>query len=158
MPTTPPSLKARALRLLSQREHSRAELTAKLAHHVQEGEGLSALLDTLEQRGFIDEARVADSVQHRRAPLLGTQRVLQEMRRKGLSDELVQKAAAELEGSEIDRARAIWARRFADAPAPASAQERARQMRFLASRGFAAEAVRRVVPAMGQGGKLDDGE
>lgn len=128
----------------------------KLARHVQEGEDLPALLDALEQRGFIDEARVAESVQHRRAPLLGTQRVLQELRRKGLSDELVQKAALELAGSELDRARAVWARRFASAPVPASVQERARQMRFLASRGFAAEAVRRVVPAVGRSGKLDD--
>ena len=152
MPTVPPTLKARALRLLAQREHSRSELTAKLARHVQEGDDLPALLDALQQRGFIDEARVAESVLHRRAPLLGSQRVLQELRRKGLGDELVQKAAAELADSELDRARAVWARRFGDAPAPNTPQERARQMRFLASRGFAAEVVRRVVRGGAQDG------
>ena len=152
MPTVPPTLKARALRLLAQREHSRSELTAKLARHVQEGDDLPALLDALQQRGFIDEARVAESVLHRRAPVLGSQRVLQELRRKGLGDELVQKAAAELADSELDRARAVWARRFGDAPAPNTPQERARQMRFLASRGFAAEVVRRVVRGGAQDG------
>ena len=41
------SLKGRALRLLSQREHSRAELATKLARHVQEGDDLEAVLDRL---------------------------------------------------------------------------------------------------------------
>lgn len=150
---SPPTLKARALRLLAQREHSRAELMAKLARHVQEGEDLPALLDALQARGFIDEARVAESLVHRRAPLLGTQRVLQELRRKGLDEALVHKAAAELADSELARARAVWRKRFGNAPAAATPQERARQMRFLASRGFAAETVRRATP----GAAGDDG-
>jgi len=146
------SLKARALRLLAQREHSRSELVAKLGRHVQEGDDLGALLDALQANGFIDEARVAESVLHRRAPLLGTQRVLQELRRKGLGDDLVQRAAAQLTGSELERARAVWTRRFGSAPAADTRQERARQMRFLASRGFAADVVRRVV----RGGRSDE--
>ena len=52
------SLKGRALRLLSQREHSRAELVAKLGPHVQEGEDLGALLDDLQAKDFINETRV----------------------------------------------------------------------------------------------------
>jgi len=146
------SLKARALRLLAQREHSRRELVAKLGRHVQEGDDLGALLDALQAKGFIDEARVAESVLHRRAPLLGTQRVLQELRRKGLGDDLVQRAAAQLTGSELERARAVWTRRFGSAPAADTPQERARQMRFLASRWFAADVVRRVV----RGGRSDE--
>jgi len=146
------SLKARALRLLAQREHSRSELVAKLGRHVQGGDDLGALLDALQAKGFIDEARVAESVLHRRAPLLGTQRVLQELRRKGLGDDLVQRAAAQLTGSELERARAVWTRRFGSAPAADTPQERARQMRFLASPGFAADVVRRVV----RGGRSDE--
>lgn len=142
---SPPTLKARALRLLAQREHSRAELMAKLARHVQEGEDLPALLDALQAKGFIDETRVAASVLHRRAPLLGTQRVLQELRRKGLQEDLVRQAAGELAGSELERARTVWHKRFGAAPAADTPQERARQMRFLAARGFSAEAVRRVM-------------
>lgn len=153
MPAAPPSLKSRALRLLAQREHSRSELTAKLARHVQEGDDLPALLDALQAKGFIDETRVMESVLHRRAPLLGSQRVLQELRRKGLGDELVQKAASELADSELERARAVWTHRFGDAPAASTPQERARQMRFLASRGFAGEVVRRVVRDGQAGGR-----
>lgn len=145
MPAQPPSLKARALRLLAQREHSRSELTAKLARHVQEGDDLPALLDALQARGFIDEARVAASVVYRRAPLLGSQRVLQELRRKGLDEDLVRAAASQLQDSELERALAVWRQRFGHAPPASTPQERARQMRFLATRGFAADVVRRVI-------------
>ena len=56
------SLKGRALKLLSQREHSRLELERKLAEHVEEGEDLAEILDALEQRGFISSERVAEFV------------------------------------------------------------------------------------------------
>ena len=140
-----PSLKARALRLLARREHSRSELEAKLAPHVQEGEDLAALLDDLQAKDFINEERVAESVLHRRAPRLGAQRVLQELRRKGLEEELVRAAAAQLKSTELQRAHAVWQQRFGSTPAPATPQERARQMRFLAARGFGADVVRRVL-------------
>ncbi len=146
------SLKARALRLLAQREHSRSELQAKLARHVQEGEDLGALLDALQAQGFIDAARVAESVVHRRAARFGVQRVAQELRRKGLDEDLVRATAAQLAGTELERARAVWRQRYGNAPAAATPQERARQMRFLAARGFAADVVRRVV----QGGEDDE--
>ncbi|WP_312307373.1 recombination regulator RecX [Pulveribacter sp.] len=142
------SLKGRALRLLAQREHSRSELQAKLARYVQEGEDLAAILDELQAKDFINEGRVAESVVNRRAARLGTQRVLQELRRKGLDEELVRAAGRQLAGSELERARAVWRQRFgAAAETPA---ERARQMRFLAARGFAADVVRRVVRGAGE--------
>ncbi|MBS0465608.1 MAG: recombination regulator RecX [Proteobacteria bacterium] len=141
-----PSLKARALRLLARREHSRSELTAKLAPHA-EGEDLAALLDALQARDFINEERVAQSVLHRRAPRLGAQRVLQELRRKGLDEDLVRATARQLQDTELERARAVWRQRFGDAPAATTPQERVRQMRFLAARGFAADVVRRVIQA-----------
>ncbi len=150
MPATPLSLKGRALRLLAQREHSRSELMVKLARYAQEGEDLPALLDWLEQRGFIDEARVAESVLHRRAPLLGAQRVLQELRRKGLPESLLHSSAETLAQTEMQRAQAVWHRRFGSAAPPATPQERARQMRFLASRGFSTEVIRRVLRGQAQ--------
>ena len=147
------SLKGRALRLLAQREHSRGELQAKLARHVQEGDDLPALLAELEARDFINAARVAESVVHRRAPRLGTQRVLQELRRKGLDEDLVRATAAQLAGSELERARAVWQRRFGQPPA--TPQERLRHMRFLAARGFGGDVVRQVIRGAGE---EDDGQ
>lgn len=147
------SLKARALRLLAQREHSRAELRTKLERHVQQGDDLDALLDALEAADLINAQRVVEALLHRRAPRLGAQRVLHELRGKGLDEALVRAAALDLAASELARARAVWRQRFGSAPAAASAAERARQMRFLASRGFAADLVRRVVR---EGGGADD--
>jgi regulatory protein len=48
-----------------------------------------------------------------------------------------------LKGSEAERARGVWQKKFS-APA-ADAAERGKQMRFLAARGFGSEAIRRVV-------------
>ena len=138
------SLKGRALRLLSQREHSRAELVAKLAPHVQDGDDLAAVLDDLQARDFISEARVAESVVHRRAAKLGTQRLVQELRGKGLDEDLVRATAERLRATELARAQAVWQQRFGGQPATRP-EERARQMRFLAARGLAGDVVRRVV-------------
>lgn len=143
----PPSLKARALRLLASREHSRAELERKLrAFEATPGE-LAQALDALEAKGFIDAQRVAESVVHRRASRLGSARIRQELRDKGLDDDTVAEALAPLLETEFERARAVWRSRFQAAPADAA--ERARQMRFLLARGFSGDVVRRVLAASG---------
>jgi len=138
-----PSLKGRALRLLSQREHSRAELERKLAEHETEPGQLARALDELQARGFINEERVVESVIHRRAGKLGTARIRQELVAKGLSGEAVAEAMEQLRGTELARAREVWGRKFGE---PATdPKEKARQIRFLVSRGFAAEVVRKIV-------------
>jgi len=139
----PPSLKGRALRLLSQREHSRLELERKLAEHETEPGQLAQALNELEAKGFISEERVVESVIHRRAAKLGTARVKQELQAKGLSPEAMGDALEQLRSTELARAREVWGRKFGE---PATEpKERARQVRFLISRGFAAEVVRKVV-------------
>lgn len=139
----PLSLKGRALRLLSAREHSRAELRRKLAPHAQPGEDLEALLDELQAKDFINEARGVESLVHRRADRLGAARIRQELQARELDPEAVQQALAQLQASEAERALSLWRRKFG---APASdAQERARQLRFLLSRGFSSEAARQAL-------------
>jgi regulatory protein len=137
------SLKGRALRLLSGREHSRSELERKLAQHEDEPGKLSQILDELQAKGFIDHQRVADSVVHRRASKLGAMRIRQELQAKGLDAELVTQAVASLRATELARAREVWRRKF-DA-LPADAADRGRQARFLAARGFGGEVIRRVL-------------
>lgn len=137
------SLKGRALRLLASREHSRAELQKKLAAHEQEPGELQRALDELQAKGFISEQRVVDSVIHRRAARLGAGRVKQELQAKGVSAEAIAEAVDRLRGSETERAREVWRKKFGEPAADPAG--RARQMRFLAARGFGAEAIRRVV-------------
>lgn len=144
-----PSLKGRALRLLSTREHSRAELERKLQSFEEEPGTLARALDELQEKGFINEQRVLESVIYRRAGKLGTTRIKQELQSKGLDPVAVSEALAGLQASERERAQAVWQKKFG-AP-PQDAKDLARQLRFLASRGFGAEVIRRVV-----GGAQDD--
>ena len=139
----PMSLKGRALRLLSGREHSRRELERKLASHEEEPGQLRRVLDELQAKGFINHERVADSVVHRRAAKLGAVRIRQELQVKGLEPELVAQAVAGLRATELQRAHEVWRRKFERAPADAA--ERGKQTRFLVARGFAPEVVRRVI-------------
>ena len=138
-----PSLKGRALRLLSTREHSRAELQRKLEPFEQLAGTLEAVLDELQAKGFISEQRVLELVVHRRSVKFGATRIRQELLAKGLEPEAVAQAVQQLRQSELARAREIWRKKF-DEP-PADAAERAKQMRFLASRGFDGDTIRRVV-------------
>lgn len=137
------SLKGRALRLLSGREHSRAELEKKLKSHADTPGELAQALDELQAKGFINEQRVVESVVHRRAARLGAGRVKQELQAKGISAEAVAEAVQGLRSTEVLRARAVWCKKFGEPAVDAAG--RAKQMRFLASRGFGAEAIRRVV-------------
>ncbi|MEO6624537.1 MAG: recombination regulator RecX [Burkholderiaceae bacterium] len=145
MPIQPLLLKGRALRLLGVHEYARAELKRKLAPHAEHAGQIDSLLDELEAKGFLSEQRAAESVVHRRAPRLGLARIRQELRAKGLSPDLVQQTLAGLQPSEVARARQVWSHKFSGQPASGDAAERARQMRFLLSRGFSADVVRRVV-------------
>ena len=137
------SLKGRALRYLAAREHSRAELERKLAPHEGTPGQLAQVLDELQAKDFISEARVVESVVNRRAAKFGAARVRHELLGKGLGAELVAEAMDGLKASEVERAREVWRRKF-DGLAPDSAG-RAKQMRFLAARGFGSEAIRRAV-------------
>jgi len=138
-----PSLKGRALRLLSQREHSRAELERKLAKYEDVPGTLAAALDELAAKDFINEARVVQSVVHQRAPRMGAARVRQELQQKGVDPAAIAEAVAGLQESETSRAFEVWRRRF-EAP-PQDAKERARQMRFLMARGFSGAVVAKVL-------------
>ena len=141
------SLKGRALRLLAGREHSRAELQRKLASHEAVPGELSRALDELEAKGFISEQRVIDSVVNRRSSRLGAARVRQELQAKGLDAQAVAEAVAGLRVTEEARAREVWRKKFGDPPRDAA--EHGKQVRFLLTRGFGADVVRRVVRGNG---------
>ena len=138
-----PSLKGRALRLLSQREHSRKELEQKLKPHEETPGELAEALDFLAAKDFINEKRVVESVVNRRSTKLGAARVRQELMAKGLPADDIADAVQAMRDTELERALVVWRKKFGAPPLDAS--ERAKQVRFLVSRGFAAEVVRRVV-------------
>ena len=155
MPAPALSLKGRVLKLLSQREHSKSELARKLrALETPDGE-LAQVLDDFEVKGLISEERVAGSVVNAKAARMGGMRLRQELQAKGLSADLVRDTVASLKDTELERAQTVWAKKFGAAPTDANA--RAKQMRFLATRGFDGSVVRAVVPRVSGGDEaLDD--
>jgi regulatory protein len=138
-----PTLRERALKLLARREHSRTELARKLKAHVVPEDDLEALLDDLAGRKQLSDERYAESRAHALSRKFGAARIAQELRAKGLDKGLAQRAVETARSTEVERARAVWLRKFRSPPD--SREERARQMRFLQSRGFSFDAIRAVV-------------
>jgi regulatory protein len=149
----PPSLLQRAVAALARREHSRAELARKLRRHLSEGADpaeVDRVLDDLAGKGMLSEARFAASLVRTRAGRFGTGRVRQELKQHGVAPELIAQATADLAKSELARAREVWRKRFGTPPRDEA--ERAKQLRFLAARGFSTDVILQVVR-----GTPDDG-
>jgi regulatory protein len=142
------SLKARALKYLSAREHSRLELTRKLSRHAQDGDDVEALLDALEAAKLLSQTRFSESLVHRRAARFGNQRILSELQSHGIDGDALGDIKASLTQDEVARAREVWRKKFNRAPADAS--ERAKQMRFLLQRGFSQGAIQGAMRAIGK--------
>lgn len=143
MPRPKPSLKARALRYLSAREHSRLELGRKLARHAEEGDDVAAVLDWLQAQKFLSEERFAESLVNRRAARFGNSRIVSELQSHGIDETTVAGLKTELVADENDRAWEVWCRKYRQ---PATdAAEAAKQMRFLQQRGFSHGAIQSVM-------------
>jgi regulatory protein len=164
---------------LAQREHSRAELRRKLWRAAQcqpgavsealaespakdgaeeeaetKADEIERVLDALQAKGLLSDQRFADSRLRARAAGHGTQRIRAELARHGLK--LAPQPLQQLRDSELDRAARLWRRRFGQPPADAA--EQARQMRFLAGRGFAGDVIRKVVSAAPRPADADPSE
>ena len=160
------SLKARAIGLLANREHSRSELGRKLlrlarAQALKERRALgqaatedadtgpaadlpatvNALLDWLQAQGYLNEARFIESRVNARAPRYGNLRIQQELSQHGVAPDEASRLA--LKQTELARARQVWQRKFGQIAQDAAG--RAKQMRFLAGRGFSTEVIRKLV-------------
>lgn len=133
------SLKGRALRYLSMREHSRLELGRKLARHAQEGDDVEALLDTLEAADWLSQERFSESLIHRRAARYGNSRIVAELQSHGVGGEALLALKAGLVEDETARACEVWRRKFGTVAADTAA--RAKQTRFLLQRGFTHRAI-----------------
>lgn len=133
------SLKARALRYLSIREHSRAELGRKLARYAEESDDVEALLDFLEAQNWLSQARFSESLIKRRAARYGNSRILAELQSHGIVGDVLTDIKTELAADEIARACAVWRKKFGAVAADAT--ERGKQMRFLQQRGFSQRAI-----------------
>jgi regulatory protein len=136
------SLRERALRLLARREHARVELSRKLLPYAESAEQLAGLLDELAARQLLSDERYVEMRLHARSSRFGNARLAHELRTQGVAEDLVKEALAS-GTDELMRAQQVWQRKFESLPVDAT--ERARQMRFLLSRGFSGDTTRRVL-------------
>jgi regulatory protein len=139
-PDTPAQLKARALRYLARREHSRAELARKLAPHADSSDALQLLLNELESRKQLSDERFAEQRAHVMARKYGPARIREDLQSKGIAAEIAEGVPIE---NEMERARAIIARKYRTCAT--TREERAKRARFLQGRGFSGEVIRRLV-------------
>ena len=140
------SLFARAVALLARREHSRAELAAKLRRTFSETDDpgeVDRVLDALERDKLLSDERYAGTLTRTRSARFGDARVRFDLKSAGVKAETVDRAVASLKGTELERARAVWSRRFGELPH--TPQERGRQARFLQARGFSTETIRKLL-------------
>ena len=158
-----PSLKARALRLLSQREYSRKGLAAKLAESEARwgklgGEQaeqtpesrhseIEVVLDDFEARGWLSDERFAEALVRRRSERYGMRKIADELDRAGVDAKKSAALLGVLKETEFQRAFDLWARKFG--VRAQDQKERARQYRFLASKGFSSEVVSKVIGGQG---------
>lgn len=167
----PLSLKARAVALLAQREHSAMELRRKLLRIGRDrsvqaagsdgvesssseedvpdlGEEVDAVIAWLLSNGYLDESRFVESRLHVRSQRFGQRRIEQELAQHGLALDADQRAA--LSAGELDRACELLRRRFGEG-APEDASAEAKRLRFLIGRGFGPELARRAVRRVAAG-------
>jgi regulatory protein len=142
VPDTPAELKVRALRFLMRREHSRAELARKLAPHAESPQALEALLTELAQRRQLSDERYADTRTHWLSRKYGAAKIRQDLKEHGVADALIERVSAE---GDLEKGRAILARKYR---APVTTrEEKAKRARFLQSRGFSYDVIRRLLDA-----------
>ncbi|MBD3813158.1 MAG: recombination regulator RecX [Betaproteobacteria bacterium] len=139
----PGNLRERALRLLARREHSRAELALKLGQAGFVQHDIEALLDEFEGKNWQSDQRFAESYVADHRARAGSVKLAYDLRQRGIDDSIIQTVLNKNRDSEMERAREVWRKKYG-AP-PADAADKARQMRFMQSRGFTLEAIRQAL-------------
>jgi regulatory protein len=146
-PRSPKTLKAQAIALLARREYSRAELRDKLRdklttggdHGTDGADVVEALLDELAALGFLSDARFAQSVVRQKSGGYSKRAIGAALKARGVAGEAAADALAGVEIDDLDAMIALWRRRFG--VPPANDKEKARQLRFLQSRGFSLSSI-----------------
>ncbi len=138
-----PSLKARALKFLANREHSARELASKLKPYAEENDDIEALIQWLQDKGFLSEERFAETYARRRAARYGSRKILYELQNHHLEDAVIQDITTTLAETELQRAYSLWERKFGKPPE--TLPEKAKQIRFLQQRGFPGNIIQQVI-------------
>jgi regulatory protein len=106
-------------------------------------EQITAVLDDFEARGWLSDERFAEALVRRRGERYGTRKIADELQRAGVDGAQSASILQSLRETEYQRAYDLWTRKYG--VAAQDQKERARQYRFLASKGFSSEVVAKVI-------------
>ena len=149
------SPKSIAIRLLARREYARAELAAALRTRGVEPDAIERALDELTAQGYLSDARYAEALVAGRGGRFSRRAIAHALAEKRVAPEAAEAALAPLGvRDEQADAQALWERRFG--AAPRDQREKARQVRFLLSRGYSMSIALRVLKAAGAAAAEDD--
>ena len=141
------SLRQRALDYLARREYSVAELGKKLQsvarQYELDADEIPEILADFQKRNWVSDSRFTEQILHARKAKFGSARIAHELREKGVSDNLIADALQDVKHDELENAKAVWRKKFN--MSPNSREEWAKQARFLQSRGFGFEIIRKVI-------------
>lgn len=141
-----------ALSLLARREHSRLELRQKLTKRYESSvQVIDQVLAKLQEDGYLSDERFAEAyLRSRMAKGFGEQRVEQELKLRGINDDLIAQSFENLsqQGALFDDgAMRVWRKKFDVLPSDFA--QKVKQARFLRYRGFSQDQIERVFRALG---------
>ena len=137
----------RAVSLLKRREHSSAELTAKLSKNCAP-ENIAAAVSELQKRGLLSDERFTRSWLREKGAHFGAARIISELSRLGINEELARTTMQE-ELQESEQERAIKLTHQKHPPPQADAKTLLSLARWLTTRGFNADAIRASLRSKG---------
>ena len=130
--------------LLARREHSRLELQRKLAIRGFAGDEIGAVLDELEGGDLLSDERYAEAFARQRVMKgNGPIKIRHELKERGVSDDLIAQALEPWQEQWVEVAAKQHEKRFGKMPE--DVKERARQTRYLQSRGFGFDVIRQII-------------
>jgi regulatory protein len=110
---------------------------------------IAAVLDDFEKRGWLSDARFAEALVRRRSERYGMRKIKDELQRAGVASDASAALLDGLKHTEFERAKELFERKF-DGIAE-DQKMRARQYRFLVSKGFNSEIVAKVISGRQKG-------
>jgi len=137
------TLRQRALEYLGKREYSSAELGQKLKAYADENDDIPALLEDFKAKGWLSDTRFTEQIVHARQSKFGSAKIANELREKGVADHLIADAIEQVKENELTNAAEVWRKKFKTGPQ--SREEWAKQARFLQSRGFGFDMIKKVL-------------
>lgn len=101
------------------------------------------MLDDLKARGWLSDARFTEQIVHARQAKFGSAKIAHELREKGVADELIADAVGQVKNNELENAHEVWRKKYKSSPQ--SREEWAKQARFLQSRGFGFDVIKKIL-------------